>query len=145
MSKVDFLSDVRKRLDKYNRTAPKWKRDQEPDLFKEITVIKEGDDRERISSTNCVSFVFEFLFWVNPSRIVDKLKEEVEKPNNGDLVAYFLDGELRHIGIYVGKGRVISKWGAGPVFEHPLYMVPESYGNCIRYFKKPKLTEKDVY
>jgi hypothetical protein len=41
-----------------------------------------------------------------------------------------------HAGI-VHKGRVLSKWGDGPVLEHEPLDVPETYGDGVWYYRMP--------
>jgi hypothetical protein len=55
----------------------------------------------------------------------------------GDFVFYFNDeGRLKHAGLYLENGRVLSKWGLGYLYNHALFEVPERYGNTVRYFKR---------
>lgn len=56
------------------------------------------------------------------------------KPKKGDLVVYFNIG-IVHWGIYLGNGRVESKWGAAYVYRHPFFDVPSSYGDTIRCYR----------
>ncbi len=50
----------------------------------------------------------------------------------GDLVIYLADGEVRHVGRALQRGRVVSKWGSGLLCEHGVWEVPASYGNTVR-------------
>ncbi len=63
--------------------------------------------------------------------------EEVDAQTPGALVLYFNGGNWSHVGTITNSGRVISKWGLYPVYEHGLWEVPAVYGNEIRYFLKP--------
>lgn len=65
-----------------------------------------------------------------------QILEVVPNPLEGGLVLYLSDGVPQHIGVMRGE-RVISKWGKNPVYNHELLDLPASYGNDIRYFKKP--------
>lgn len=63
---------------------------------------------------------------------------KTEEPKDGDYVVY-QDPEnypdhLTHIGVLNGD-KVVSKWAWGPLVEHSLWDVPESYGNEIFYLK----------
>ena len=51
----------------------------------------------------------------------------------GSVVVY---GDLVHVGRYLGNNRVRSKWDYGSVFEHPLELVPEEYGDSVRFFSR---------
>ncbi len=46
---------------------------------------------------------------------------------DGDLLVYFDDEIPIHAGV-VHKGRVISKWGRGHIYEHARWEVPTAYG-----------------
>lgn len=70
--------------------------------------------------------------------------EETDDPKKGDLVTYFFIGTKRfepsfqatHIGIYIGDGRVRSKFRESHVYEHPLGDVLFGYGTEVRFFHK---------
>lgn len=56
------------------------------------------------------------------------------EPRKGDIIAYAIDGYIdsirQHVGLYVGEGRVRSRWGYGsPLIEHPLERVVPTYWN----------------
>jgi hypothetical protein len=53
----------------------------------------------------------------------------------GDLVVYYHNGEIVHVGAVASHGRVISKWGCGLLCEHRTWEVPSSYGDDVHYFK----------
>ena len=53
---------------------------------------------------------------------------------NGDLVAYFREGNFKHVGLWQPNGRVLSKWGVGHLYDHALFEVPESYGTAVRFY-----------
>lgn len=61
----------------------------------------------------------------------------VEMPAERDLIVYFdQDGLPIHVGIYVGDGKVISKWGyEGPVFEHEIEFVPPEWRYEIKFYR----------
>ena len=81
-----------------------------------------------------------------------------QSPQPGDLAVYIADGEeknmfnrIMHTGIVVGDDCIESKWGPiSAVFEHPIWYVPESFGNRIVYIRLninvsdllPKVQEK---
>jgi hypothetical protein len=66
-----------------------------------------------------------------------KLKE-LEGPSTGCLALYFDAGRWTHAGVVKAPGRLISKWGLFPVYDHPLEEVPASYGNEVRFFPAPR-------
>ncbi len=52
-----------------------------------------------------------------------------------DLVFYLPDGRFKHVGLWTGRRRLVSKWGTGLLYDHKLFEVPASYGDNVRYFK----------
>jgi hypothetical protein len=42
---------------------------------------------------------------------------------------------FKHVGLWTGSRRVISKWGTGLLYNHKLFEVPASYGDDVSYFK----------
>ena len=71
--------------------------------------------------------------------------EEIEEPEEGDLVTYFFHHPMKrlypkprstHNGLYIGNGRVRSKFRESHVYEHPIEDVPRGYGNEVRFFRK---------
>jgi len=74
----------------------------------------------------------EFAHWLlSRSELEEKPMPEAD---DGDLVFYFNGAEFKHVGIFLGSGRVLSKWGTGHLYEHDLFEVPDSYGNEVRAF-----------
>lgn len=68
--------------------------------------------------------------------------KQVSRPKPGDLVLYFnsnavLPEVATHIGICLQGDRIISKWGLLNVFDHPLYLVPEGFGEKVRFVERP--------
>lgn len=62
----------------------------------------------------------------------------VKSPHSGDLVVYF-DADLtpKHAGIFLGGRVVCSKWGEfEPIFIHPLWHVPSSYGITVKFYQR---------
>ena len=68
------------------------------------------------------------------------LFQEIDKPQEGDIVLYKNPGEgIVHIGRYQKDGSVISKWNTdGPVLKHPLDLVPLSYGTTVIFQRIPE-------
>jgi len=71
--------------------------------------------------------------------------EEVEQMQaaTGDIVFYFDGNQFKHTGIISSPTRIISKWGVGHLYEHDLFEAPISYGELVRYFRRP--TPEDAY
>ncbi len=57
-------------------------------------------------------------------------------PRDGDIVIYFQKDNPTHAGIWKA-GRVISKWGRCPIYEHEIGEVPITYGDQTRTFVRP--------
>jgi hypothetical protein len=77
-------------------------------------------------------------------QVVDLLHQwkytAVSEPMKGDLVVYFVEGKVKHMGIFTESGKVESKLGDnGGEFActHPIFDVPITYGNQIVFFRKP--------
>jgi len=74
----------------------------------------------------------------------------VAQPMDGDIVLYVLltrdpnsedeEPDHPHFGIY-DSGKVISKWGPGHVFRHPVEAVTDNYGQAVIFMRKPEHTE----
>jgi hypothetical protein len=81
-------------------------------------------------------------FWYPDKFLAKRDYEVVDIPEPGDIVAYggFHGRNLHipfinHYGIYLGGGRVRSKFGSYDVYDHPWYLIPP-YGNTIFFFRK---------
>lgn len=70
--------------------------------------------------------------------------EMIEKPQDGDVVAYRKRWPhsyygrkyyTNHWGIFE-DGRTTSKMGIGHIYRHPLMAIPKSFGNKIAFFRK---------
>ncbi|PIV07906.1 hypothetical protein CO007_04040 [Candidatus Roizmanbacteria bacterium CG_4_8_14_3_um_filter_36_10] len=67
--------------------------------------------------------------------------KETPNPQVEDLIIYYSGdtGEslrIKHSGFFLGNGKVRSKWGNGPIFEHDVFNIPFNYGEVINFFKK---------
>ncbi|MDO8460521.1 MAG: hypothetical protein Q7S74_05400 [Nanoarchaeota archaeon] len=74
--------------------------------------------------------------------------KEVEDPQEGDYITYFFPARFNkyffdmdppiaaHSGIYIGNGRVRSKFRESYVYDHPLEAVPLHYGSEVKFFRK---------
>ncbi len=108
------------------------------ELPKDFFIIEEKGE-----STKCVHYLFDssYKLGVGPKKIENLLKEEIDKPIVGAIVAYSVNRYLRHLGVVAedknGIIYVISKWD-NLVLKHPLHQVPGIMGNEIRFYKNPK-------
>lgn len=69
----------------------------------------------------------DFMEWLVRAYLVPRDRPAEE----GDIVLYFYNDVWKHIGTLVGKGRVRSKWGTFPVYEHGMWEIPASYGDRV--------------
>lgn len=71
------------------------------------------------------------------SYLIDEFLEEIglNDAKDKDYVVYLSEGKIKHAG-KVYRGKVISKWGYGHLWEHALFEVPSKYGNEVRFFKQ---------
>jgi hypothetical protein len=121
-----------------------------------IAILPEG--RERIARFNC--FAYALGLWdhaeytrlvdnksdsavINSSTISEMLSEGVlvetdpKHLHANDMVVYYDNGTVTHAGVVRDKCLVRSKWGANEVHEHAVWDVPASYGDVVRYFRRP--------
>lgn len=120
------------------------------DLVKDFipgNLKKIGDPDSSIKQINCHGYTFAKDCWYEVKNVQEtinrKILLETKKSKKGDFVIYFLNKTtgikiIKHSGIYLGKGKVRSKWGNGPVFIHDLYNVPFTYGEFVKFFKKKR-------
>jgi hypothetical protein len=121
-----------------------------------IAILPDG--RERMARFNC--FAYALGLWdhadyirlvdakndstvINSCTISEMLSEgalvEID-PNYtkaNDMVVYFDNGRVTHAAVVGDMGAVRSKWGANEVHEHAVWDVPASYGDVVRYFRRP--------
>ena len=71
------------------------------------------------------------------SWLLDGRLTEINQQRDGVLVLYFKHELWAHAGKVVQRGRVQSKWGEFPVYEHATWEVPCRYGDRVRYFEMP--------
>jgi len=69
--------------------------------------------------------------WLLDGRLTEISQRE------GALVLYFKYELWAHAGRVIRPGRVRSKWGECPVYEHGTWEVPCRYGDSVRYFEMP--------
>ena len=86
---------------------------------------------------NLVYFGPKFMAHLEKVRLATKEKAGLNEAQNGDLVIYYRDGKPEHAGTW-RAGKVISKWGLGHVWCHPIGEVPASYGGTAAIFKRPQ-------
>jgi hypothetical protein len=74
----------------------------------------------------------DFANWLLGGRLI-----EMDQEREGALVLYFKYDVWTHAGRVVQPGRVQSKWGTFPVYQHGTWEVPCRYGDWVRYFEMP--------
>ncbi len=67
--------------------------------------------------------------------LIGSLLHETSKPVQEDFVLYFENGLIKHSGIFLGNGRVRSKWGGAHTWEHALCEVPSGFGCIVHYYE----------
>ncbi len=106
-------------------------------------------DKDERDENNCFQYVEDqtgvacdamwsewYMFPGRPRQLVS-----VDRPQKGDIVAYSDPSRTweylpRHVGVYVGRGKVRSKWGLRHVFEHGVNQVPTRYGFDVDFYRK---------
>jgi hypothetical protein len=74
-----------------------------------------------------------FFEWLLENHLLQEVDEA--QANENDLIMYFDNGEWRHVGFWKLNGRVVSKWGAGLLYNHGRWEVPTQYGKKARFFR----------
>lgn len=113
-----------------------------PFIPKSLKILCTPDTNRK--SLNCHGYTFGTHRRYTPKEVFglisgDKLKEATE-PKRGDVILYIDETSrlpiIKHSGIYVGSGKVKSKWNTnGPVFEHDIFNIPFQYGNDIKFYR----------
>jgi len=114
-------------------------------------------EQDKADKFGCVTWIFSGdndkvkLFTANP--LNPKGYKEVQKPKKGDIITYFLPSRLNrlfadfdpakatHSGVYVGDGKVQSKFRESHVYEHPLDAIPPELGSEARFFRRKLLNK----
>lgn len=126
------------------------------DSIKEFENVKIIERMQTPPSRKCYWFIFKddlwfkqlcdtearsLLMYEGPSFLKKKGYIEVDNPQDNDIVIYTektaSTEEIKHYGIYM-NGKVISKFGRGNIYEHPLELVPEPYGNKATFMRKKR-------
>ncbi len=92
------------------------------------------DNQEYISlARRCPKAIFantEFLkFLIDKNYLLPSNKESDKK-----LIIYSDKNNIKHIGRLIEEGSVLSKWGTGHLYKHPIFEIPSNYGNDVKYF-----------
>jgi hypothetical protein len=122
----------------------------------QVSILPDG--RERMNRFNC--FAYALGLWdhpdyvqlvdaksdsavINSNTIAEMLSEgalveiDPHEAKANDMVVYFDNGKVTHAAALSDKGVFRSKWGGNEVHAHGLWEVPASYGNVVRYFRRP--------
>lgn len=108
------------------------------------------------SSYNCIGMVFAFRrAWIEPCQVPKLLRDDEyqrvsrQQTMPGDLVVYYHQDKISHMGIILGIERdlanaelnilVLSKWGYDGEYLHQERDVPRQYGNTLVYFSEKKV------
>ncbi len=119
-------------------------------LPKSLVILKKPPQEE--NNYNCFIFAFDLqkytpllghngweyskkLDTVVDALIEDTTLEKLPTFQPGALIVYrTTERTISHVGRITADGKVISKWSWGPLIEHALYDVPESYGDIVEYY-----------
>ena len=110
---------------------------------KSLEIIGPPDTNKK--QVNCHGYTFEKDCWYKVKNvhdlIVNKKLINAEEPEAGNIIIYYLRASkslpiIKHTGIYLGNGKVRSKWACGPILKHDVFNVPYSYGEIIKFFRR---------
>lgn len=149
------LNEFRNKLEQVAKGIPSKHPQRIDSLSKDYShsIIVQGNPNFMDTTTDCFMYVFK-------DKLPDKLRETIYKvsensqDNHRDIfqellendfielhdtkmtedtvIVYFDNGVAKHFGIIV-NGEIISKWGKGLIWKHPVFEVPISYGNIVMY------------
>lgn len=122
-------------------------RSDEPHTIRVLEIVEVGEPAEDF---NCVMFALDLIgcleapcsplgrYYMGPE-FMDYLISEghvspIDGPKTGALAVYLRNNEILHVGVVHDNGMIHSKWGAGHVYEHDIWEVPESLGDEVRFF-----------
>jgi len=84
---------------------------------------------------NCNGFIYSAFI---QTLITEHQLEQITNPTTGCIILYSEQDTdnpyTTHAGIMKHEQTVISKWSWGPLLEHAIYDVPDTYGSHIRFF-----------
>ena len=78
----------------------------------------------------------DFMSWAIGNHL-----REIADPMEGCFVCYFSGADWKHMGVMAARGRVVSKWGTYPLYEHALAEVSIEYGDQVRFYVRPSAQE----
>ena len=73
----------------------------------------------------------DFVKYMIREALTEVSPSEVE---SGNVVVYAHAGRIRHAGKVDGES-IVSKWGVGHLWRHPVFEVPTRYGASVRFFR----------
>jgi hypothetical protein len=91
---------------------------------------------------NCFSYALDRKY-VGLNTVLELIlkRDFCYEPKEGDHAWYFSTQSPTHIGLVEKDGRIKSKWGNGPILLHPVWKIPLSYGDRVKYTSPPSLEE----
>jgi hypothetical protein len=148
------LNDFRKELELATQGIPRKHPQLIADLKKKYThsISLRSNPNMMDPTSDCFLFVFEEYI---PEELVGKIRVfsqnssvrsnvfqnlldngfielHDDRKTDDRIVVYFDKLIVTHFG-KIERNKILSKWGAGLIWEHPVFEVPLSYGNAIRY------------
>ena len=117
------------------------------------SIVKQGNPNDMDTTTDCFIYVFKQKIPNSLMEIIHKISENSQenlknciqellesgfielhdiKSTDDTVIVYFDNSIVKHFGKIV-NGEIISKWGKGLIWKHPVFEVPISYGNIVKY------------
>lgn len=106
-------------------------------LFKHLMQEKWDEDLSKELFGNTRNFLFNKEY----DLVKEPTNEDViaygygEKSPEFELMEYEVTKQAEHFGIWI-DGKVISKWGPGPVFKHETNIIPTHYGDIVSFYRR---------
>lgn len=83
----------------------------------------------------------EFVEFILAKNLLTELS--THRLTENSLAIYLDHAQFRHVGIVRSRGRLLSKWGTGHLYEHPIWEVPLAYGDTVKFFS-PLTTDEGL-
>lgn len=145
------LNEFRKKLQQATQGIPS----RHPQCINSLSndyshsIIVQGNPNCMDRTTDCFMYVFKQKI---PNSLIEKIYYVSEnskiyfqelldcgfielhdtKSTDDTVIVYFDNSVAKHFGKIVNS-EIISKWGKGLIWKHPVFEVPISYGNIVKY------------
>lgn len=152
---MDELNKFRKILEDVTKGIPSRHPQRINCLLKDYShsIKVQGNPNVMDTTTDCFMYVFKDNLPDRLRKTIDKVSENSQDNTinifqelldndfielhdtqriEDAVIVYFDNGIAKHFGRIV-NGEIISKWGKGLIWKHPVFEVPISYGNIVKY------------